>query len=100
MDEDFIDALVLYAREDPGMKSSILDDMIEWRDAAFEAMRCGAGQATFEVTSTTQHGKSVSGQLTMTNSQAFTALTHAISKIKSGYLGSVTHVDFSNFNMR
>ena len=98
MDSDFIDSLVLFANEDPNTRQSVLDEMVEWRDAAWAAMRDGKGKSQFEMTSSSQHGKSVSGQIVMTNQQAFTALTNAISRLKTGYLGSITLADFSGMD--
>lgn len=96
MDTDFIDSLVLYANEDGANKQNVIDEMVEWRNAAWAAMIAGKGKSQFEMTSSSQHGKNVAGQISMTNKQAFSALTNAIAKLKSGYTGSITIADFSS----
>lgn len=96
MDQDFIDALVLYALEDSSQTAAILADLKEWRDQAFTQIRSGNGASIFEITSTSQHGKSVTGQFTMTNLQLFASLTIAISDIKDGSSSmSLTYADLS-----
>jgi hypothetical protein len=96
MDQDFIDALVLYALEDKTQTATILADLKEWRNSAFAQIRAGNGSSIFEITSTSQHGKSVSGQMTMTNLQLFAALTIAIGDITEGSsYPSLTFADFS-----
>jgi hypothetical protein len=99
MDQSFIEAIILYASEDAEQTSAILADIKEWRDIAFDAIRAGAGSAIFEVTSTTQNGKSVTGSLTMTNTQVFSALTNAIDRIANGVGPRITHADFFNMGM-
>lgn len=81
MDIDFIDALVMRAREDSDKFAETVADLRDWRETAYQAIRAGAGKSMFEITSTSQHGKSVSGQITMSNNEVFSVLTNALDKL-------------------